>query len=120
MIEEQIIKLTQYILRGEKFFKYKDIVLSMDETEITNPIDYTSYARISIAPPIYMRSDFNDVYSVVYEKQGSGQYTEALRINAAQKLAREVVTKLLPKLDFEIKKLVYNTNIDEILSVLDG
>ena len=120
MIEAQIIKLTQCILRYDRFFKYKDIVLSIEETDLSNPIDYTSYARISIAPPIYMRNDFNDVYSVMYEKKGRGQYIEALRINAAQKLAVEVVTKLLPKVDFEIKKLVYNKNIDETLSVLDG
>lgn len=119
MIEEQIIKLTQYILRNERFFKYKDIVLSIQETDFSNPIDYAPYARISIAPPIYMRSDFNDVYSVVYEKRGSGQYTEALKINAAQKLAREVVTKLLPKMDFKIKQELYNYEVEKTLEVLD-
>jgi hypothetical protein len=119
MIEEQIIKLTQYILRNEKFFKYKDIVLSIEETEITNPMYYTRYARISVAPPIYMRSDFNDVYSVVYEKRGSGRYTEALRINATQKLAHEVVTKLLPKLDFKLKQELYNYEVEKALEALD-
>ena len=119
MIEEMISNLTFRILRSDKFFKYKDIVLSIEETEITNPMYYTRYVRISIAPPIYMRSDFNDVYSVVYDKRGSGQYTEALRINAAQKLAREVVTKLLPKLDFKIKQEVYNYEVEKILEVLD-
>jgi hypothetical protein len=118
MIEEQIIKLTQYILRGERFFKYKDIVLSIEETEITNPMYYTRYVRISIAPPIYMRNDFNDIYSVVYEKTGYDQSREA-RINAANKLAREVVTKLLPKLDFKIKQEVYNYEVENILEVLD-
>lgn len=119
MIEEQIIKLTQYILRNERFFKYKDIVLSIEETDFSNPIDYTSYARISIAPPIYMRSDFNDVYSVVYEKRGRGQYTGVLRINAAQKLARAVVTELLPKLDFKLKQELYNYEVEKTLEVLD-
>jgi hypothetical protein len=118
MIEEQIIKLTQYILRNEKFFKYKDIVLSIEETEITNPMYYTRYVRISIAPPLYMRNDFNDVYSVVYEKRGYDQSREA-RINAAQKLAVEVVTKLLPKLDFKIKQEVYNYEVEKTLEVLD-
>ena len=119
MIEAQIIKLTQCILRYDHFFKYKDIVLSIEETDFSNPIGYTSYARISIAPPIYMRNDFNDVYFVMYEKRGCGQYTEPLRINAAQKLAHEVVTKLLPKLDFKLKQELYNYELEKTLSVLD-
>lgn len=119
MIEEQIIKLTRCILHYDRFFKYKDIVLSIEETYFSNPIDYTTYVRISVAPPLYMRNDFNDVYSVVYEKRGSGQYTEAIRINAAQKLASEVVTKLLPKMDFKIKLEVYNYEVEKILEVLD-
>ena len=116
MIEEQIIKLTQYILRNERFFKYKDIVLSIEETEITNPMYYTRYSRISIAPPIYMRKDFNDVYSVIYEKR---MLDNEARINAAQKLAREVVTELLPKLDFKLKQELYNYELEKTLEILD-
>ena len=118
MIEEQIIKLTRCILHYDRFFKYKDIVLSIEETYFSNPIDYTTYVRISVAPPLYMRNDFNDVYSVMYEKRELDDYREA-RINAAQKLAREVVTKLLPKMDFKIKLEVYNYEVEKILEVLD-
>lgn len=116
MIEEQIIKLTQCILRGDKFFKYKDIVLSIDETEITNPMYYTRYVRISIAPPIYTRNDITDIYSVLYEKR---VFNNEARINAAHKLAREVIIKLLPKFDFEIEKELHNRKIEEILEILD-
>ena len=117
MIEEQIIKLTRCILRYDRFFKYKDIVLSIEETEITNPMYYTRYARISVAPPIYMRKDFNDVYSVVYEIRGPDQ--RECRINAAHKLAREVITELLPKLDFKLKQELYNYELEKTLEVLD-
>jgi hypothetical protein len=34
-------------------------------------------------------------------------------------LARQFVTEVLPKVDFELKKDVYNNEIDEILEVLD-
>ena len=118
MIEELVSNLTFRILRKDKFFKYKDIVLSIEETEITNAMYYTRYVRISIAPPLYMRNDFNDVYSVVYEKRGYDQSREA-RINAANKLAREVITKLLPKLDFKLKQELYNYEVEKTLEVLD-
>lgn len=48
--------------------------------------------------------------------------TEAvdLRKRACYDLAKLFVTEVLPKVDFEIEKLVYKSNIDKILSVLDG
>lgn len=118
MIEEQIIKLTRCILHYDRFFRYNDIVLSIEETEFKSPMSFTTYTRISIAPPIYMRHDLNNIYSVMYEKRGLEQYKES-RINAAQKLAHEVVTKLLPKLDFKLKQEVYNYELEKALEVLD-
>lgn len=43
-----------------------------------------------------------------------------LRKRACYELAHRFVEEVLPKVDFEIEKVVYNRNIDKILSVLDG
>lgn len=47
--------------------------------------------------------------------------TEAvdLRKRACNELARQFVMEVLPKVDFEIEKAVYERNIDRILSVLN-
>lgn len=53
-------------------------------------------------------------------KNGDNRTTDVeLRKRACYELAERFVEEVLPKVDFDINKRVYNNNIDKILSVLD-
>lgn len=124
MIEELEQKLTEHLYSGSKEFFYKGHRFEIEEYIYSNPIEFTSYTRISIKVPIYLSNHytrtFQDIYLSTYEKcPGFEKKEHFLRIEACARLAREFVTVALPKIDYEIEKELHNRKIDEILDVLD-
>ena len=124
MIEEIVEKLTEHLYSGSKEFYYKGHRFEIEEYVYSNPMDFSSYIRISIKVPIYLSSHysrtFQDIYSATYEKcHGLERKEHFLRVDACARLAREFVTTALPKIDYEIEKELHNRKIEEILGVLD-
>ena len=53
----------------------------------------------------------------VYEANNS--YTQENRMQAIRALSRHFVTKILPRIEYKYKALLYAEEVDQILSVLD-
>jgi hypothetical protein len=77
---------------------------------------------INVILPYYIIKGQTDLtcgvtYDSTYPKDSRTTYMN--RSKACIELARQFVTEVLPKVDFELKKDVYNNEIDEILEVLE-
>lgn len=74
----------------------------------------------SITIEIPRNIDVNKNYVNASWKQGYNQYIDMDKYRlACYEISRKFVKEVLPKVDVEIKKELYNDEIDRILSVLD-
>lgn len=98
-------------------FKYNDVEFGIRELSSMSMMTGERFNRIMI-----------DIPKDIFEAGGIQVYwNEAytmtddidIRKKACRNLAHEFVTEVLPKVDYEISKAIYNKNIDRILSVLD-
>jgi hypothetical protein len=107
---------------GNSVVTYKGIEFRFQEVVYANPLDFSSTTMITAIIPYYIIKCHTDLtcgvsYDSTYPKDSRTTYMN--RIKACMQLARQFVTEVLPKVDFELKKDVYNNEIDEILEVLD-
>ena len=121
MIEELVQKLTEHLYSGSKDFYYKGHRFEIKEYIYSNPVEFNKHTRISIKVPMYLSTNaYQDIYSIMYENYPGMEKTEYfLRNEVCAKLAKEFVTVVLPKIDYEIEKEIHNQKIEEILEVLD-
>ena len=111
-------------LDGNTVVTYKGIKFEFQEIEYANPMDMSCMTMISLNIPFYLRDTINEHLGVSYESQSNswpryGKKVSMDRKVACMQLARQFVTKFLPKVDFKLKKDVYNNEIEEILEVLE-
>lgn len=109
---------------GNSKVTYKGMEFGFQEVEYANPMDMSCMTMISLNIPFYLRDTINDHLGVSYESQSNywpryGKKVSMDRQVACMRLAREFVTKFLPKVDFSLQKDVYNNEIEEILEVLE-
>lgn len=124
-IEDMILDLAGRLYSdGNSKVTYKGMEFSFNEMEYCSPLDMSCMTMINLNIPFYLRDTINDHLGVSYESQSNswpryGKKVSMDRQVACMRLAREFVTKFLPKVDFSLKKDVYNNEIEEILEVLD-
>lgn len=98
-------------------FKYNDVEFSIRELSSMSMMTGERINRIMIEIPkdIFEAGGIQVCWNEAYTM------TDAINIRkkACHNLAHEFVTEVLPKVDYEISKAIYNKNIDRILSVLD-
>lgn len=124
-IEDMILDVASRLYTdGNSKVTYKGIEFGFQEIEYANPMDMSCMTMISLNIPFYLRDTINDHLGVSYESQSNswpryGKKVSMDRQVACMRLAREFVTKFLPKVDFSLQKDVYNNEIEEILEVLE-
>lgn len=124
-IEDMILDVAARLYKdGNSKVTYKGMEFGFQEVEYANPMDMSCMTMISLNIPFYLRDTINDHLGVSYESQSiswprNGKKVSMDRKVACMQLAREFVTKFLPKVDFSLKKDVYNNEIEEILEVLE-
>lgn len=96
---------------------YNDVLFEVREVSGADIVSGEYINRIFIEVP---RNIMKEGGLQVSWRTGNSR-TEAvdLRKRACYDLAKMFVTEVLPKVDFEIEKVVYEHNIDKILSVLN-
>ena len=112
MIEEMIKRLMEQLYSGTSSISYKGIYFQVKDLEYASPIDskYSKYIYIDIPKSLGLETDY---VSVAYEKTKSSRKTACFR------LATYFVKEILPKIDFKLKNIMHNEEIDKILEVLD-
>lgn len=97
--------------------KYNDVEFYIEEYSSTDCLTGKWLHRIIISPP---RNMDIKVASVAWTEGDTMMDAIDARLRACRQMAEFFVEEILPKVDFEIEKAVYEKNIDKILSVLDG
>ena len=107
---------------GNMIMHYDNHEFYFQEVEYANPMDFSSTTRISVILPRYIEWDTPFSCGVSYDSTyGKNSKTTYLtRIKACMELAKEFVYKVLPKVDYWIKKEVNNREVEDILEVLEG
>lgn len=84
-------------------------------------MDFSSMTMIGLITPEYISRDMDFRCGVTYDSTyGKNSRTTYLnRSKACMELAKQFVYKVLPKVDFWIRKEVNNKEIEEILGVLE-
>ena len=121
-IEEIVTALADRLTMGANLkLEYDRHQFYFQEMEYANPMDCSSMTMISIVLPrnIDIGKDFK--YGVTYESTygNNSKTTYMNRIKACRQLAEQFVYKVLPKVDFWIRKEVNNREVEDILEVLD-
>lgn len=96
--------------------KYNDVEFYIEEYSSTDCLTGKWLHRIIISPPRNMDAK---VASVEWAAEDTMTAAVDARLRACRQLAEYFVEEILPKVDFEIEKAVYERNIDRILSVLN-
>lgn len=124
-IEDMILDVASRLYTdGNLKVTYKGMEFGFQEIEYANPMDMSCMTRIDLNIPFYLRDTINDHLAVSYESQSNpwprnGKKVSMDRKAACMQLARQFVTKFLPKVDFSLKKEMHNREIEEILQVLE-
>lgn len=105
------------IIERRATIRYNDVPFEVLEASGADMITGGYISRMCIEVP---RNIMKEGGIQVAWRTGDSR-TEAvdLRKRACNELARQFVMEVLPKVDFEIEKAVYERNIDRILSVLN-
>jgi hypothetical protein len=122
-IDDMICDLADRLMKdGNSLVTYKGFEFRFQEVEYASPFDFSCTTMINVILPYYLIKGQTDLtcgvtYDSTYPKDTRTTYMN--RSKACIELARQFVTEVLPKVDFELKKDVYNNEIDEILEVLE-
>jgi hypothetical protein len=122
-IDDMICDLADRLMKdGNSLVTYKGFEFRFQEVEYASPFDFSCTTMINVILPYYIIKGQTDLtcgvtYDSTYPKDSRTTYMN--RSKACIELARQFVTEVLPKVDFELKKDVYNNEIDEILEVLE-
>lgn len=106
------------ISKKESYILYNDVKFKVSEFHTYDIMNGHDVNRMMIEVPTNV--DYTWPYVQVGWETGYN-HTSAIdnRRRACYKLAETFVKEVLPKVDFKIKKELYNNEIDRILSVLD-
>lgn len=122
-IDDMICGLADRLIKdGNSVVTYKGIEFRFQEIDYASPFDFSSTTMINVIIPYYIIKGHTDLtcgvsYDSTYPKDSRTSHLN--RIKACMQLARQFVTEVLPKVDYNLKKEVYNQEIDEILEVLE-
>lgn len=107
---------------GNIIMHYGNHRFYFQEVEYANPMDFSSMTMIGLIMPEYISRDMDFRCGVTYESTyGKNSKTTYLnRCKACMELAEQFVYKVLPKVDFWIRKEINNKEVEDILNVLDG
>lgn len=97
--------------------RYNDVSFEVLEASGADIVSGEYINRIFIDVPRNIMKEGG--LQVVWRTGNSRTESVDLRKRACYDLAKLFVTEVLPKVDFEIEKVVYEHNIDKILSVLN-
>jgi hypothetical protein len=121
-VEEIVLAIADRLVHdGNMIVYYNNHEFYFQEVEYANPMDFSSMTMIGLNTPKYISRDMDFRCGVTYDSTyGKNSKTAYLnRSKACMELAKQFVYKVLPKVDFEIKKEVNNMEIEEILEVLE-
>lgn len=106
---------------GNCIMHYAGHEFYFQETEFANPMDFSTTTMISVILPHYIARDIDFNYGVSYDSTyGKSTKTTYLnRCKACMELSERFVYKVLPKIDFWIRKEINNKEVEEILEVLE-
>lgn len=106
---------------GNTKVTYNGMEFGFQEVEYANPMDFSSFTRISVILPSYIEWDTPFSVGVSYDStyRKNSRTTYLNRRKACMELAEQFVYKVLSKVDFWIRKEVNNKEVEDILEVLD-
>lgn len=109
------------IHNGNSIMHYNNHQFYFQEMEYANPMDFSSTTMISVILPKYIARDIDFNYGVSYDNTygKNSKTTYFNRCKACMELSKKFVYKVLPKVDFWIRKEINNKEVDEILEVLE-
>ena len=122
-IDDMICGLADRLMNdGNSVITYKGFEFRFQEVVYASPFDFSCTTMINVILPYYIIKGQTDLtcgvsYDSTYPKDSRTTYLN--RTKACMQLARQFVTEVLPKVDYNLKKEVYNHEIDEILEVLE-
>lgn len=121
-VEEIVLTIADRLVHnGNSIMHYNNHKFYFQEVEYANPMDFSSMTMIGLIMPEYISRGMDFRCGVTYDSTyGKNSKTTYLnRSKACMELAKQFVYMVLPKVDFELKKDVYNNEIEEILEVLE-
>ena len=122
-VEEIVLMIADRLVHNGNFrMEYSGHSFYFQEVEYANPMDFSSFTRISVILPRYIDWDTpfscGVSYDSTYPKNSKTTYLN--RCKACMELSEQFVYKVLPKVDYWIKKEVNNREVEDILEVLEG
>lgn len=121
-VEEIVLTIADRLIHnGNMIMNYNNHEFYFQEVEYANPMDFSSMTMIGLIMPEYISRDMDFRCGVTYDSTyGKNSRTTYLnRSKACMELAKEFVYKVLPKVDFWIRKEVNNKEVEDILEVLE-
>lgn len=121
-VEEIVTALADRLTMGGNLkLEYDRHMFYFQEMDYANPMDFSSMTMISLVLPSYIDRDMDFTCGVTYESTygKNSRTTYFNRIKACKQLAEQFVYKVLPKVDFWIRKEINNKEVEEILEVLE-
>lgn len=106
---------------GNCIMHYGGYQFYFQEMEYANPMDFSSTTMINIIGPDNIDRDISFTYGVSYESTygKNSKTTYYNRCKACMELSKKFVYKVLPKVDFWIRKEINNKEVEDILEVLE-
>ena len=122
-VEEIVLMIADRLIdNGNMIMHYDKHEFYFQEVDYANPMDFSSTTRISVILPRYIEWDTpfscGVSYDSTYPKNSKTTYLN--RCKACMELSEQFVYKVLPKVDYWIKKEVNNREVEDILEVLEG
>lgn len=121
-VEEIVLTIADRLVHnGNMIMNYNNHEFYFQEVEYANPMDFSSMTMIGLITPKYISRDMDFRCGVTYESTyGKNSKTTYInRCKACMELSKQFVYKVLPKVDFWIKKEVNNKEVEDILEVLE-
>lgn len=121
-VEEIVLTIADRLVHnGNSIMHYNNHKFYFQEVEYANPMDFSSMTMIVLIMPEYISRDMDFRCGVTYDSTyGKNSRTTYLnRSKACMELAEQFVYKVLPKVDFWIRKEINNKEVEDILEVLE-
>lgn len=115
---EDTVKFNGGLIERRDTIRYYDV--SFEVRELSGLVMQTGeyINRIVIEVPMNIRYNKRSLY-VQWRSGYSRTESVDLRRRACRQLAHELVTEVLPEVDYQVKKEVHNYEIDKILEILE-
>lgn len=118
VLEDLKAKIQLNLMMNVPRFDYKGHTFNCYYRDYASPVDMMNYEKLEIVlPPELHMSNFH--IGTQYDISTTRTQCIANKTSAAWKLAEYFVEEILPKVDFELEKIKYERDIDNMLSVLN-